>query len=155
MKDLVLYQHWASLMATGAKTIETRAWFTSYRGDLAICAGRTWDIVCSNCLGDLPIQQALREMNTGGGRVGVEKRHLPFGKVLCVVQLDDVLPTETAKQRWRALYEEQQYFGDFTDGRFAWFTENLRPLREPVPVTGRQGLFELPRDVELKVREQL
>lgn len=41
MKALTLHQPWASLVALGVKTIETRSWATRYRGPLAIHAGAT------------------------------------------------------------------------------------------------------------------
>ena len=40
MKMLTLHQPWASLIAVGVKTIETRSWSTPYRGPLAIHAGK-------------------------------------------------------------------------------------------------------------------
>ena len=40
MKALTIRQPWASLIAAGVKTIETRSWRTSYRGPLAIHAGK-------------------------------------------------------------------------------------------------------------------
>lgn len=42
MKVLTLHQPWASLVALGVKTIETRSWSTSYRGPLAIHAGASF-----------------------------------------------------------------------------------------------------------------
>lgn len=42
MKVLTLHQPWASLIALGVKTIETRSWTTSYRGPLAIHAGASF-----------------------------------------------------------------------------------------------------------------
>lgn len=39
MKVLTLHQPWASLIALGIKTIETRSWSTQYWGPLAIHAG--------------------------------------------------------------------------------------------------------------------
>lgn len=39
MKVLTLHQPWASLIALGVKSIETRSWSTKYRGPLAIHAG--------------------------------------------------------------------------------------------------------------------
>lgn len=36
MKALTVKQPWASLIASGQKTIETRTWATNYRGDLLI-----------------------------------------------------------------------------------------------------------------------
>lgn len=41
MKVLTLHQPWASLVALGVKTIETRSWSTQYRGPLAIHAAAT------------------------------------------------------------------------------------------------------------------
>jgi len=38
-KVLTLHQPWASLIAIGVKTMETRSWSTSYRGPLTIHAG--------------------------------------------------------------------------------------------------------------------
>ncbi len=38
MKALTVMQPWATLVALGAKRIETRSWSTSYRGPLAIHA---------------------------------------------------------------------------------------------------------------------
>lgn len=39
MKALTLHQPWATLVAIGAKTVETRGWATKHRGPLAIHAG--------------------------------------------------------------------------------------------------------------------
>lgn len=41
MKALTIRQPWASLIAAGVKTIETRSWSTKYRGPLAIHAGKS------------------------------------------------------------------------------------------------------------------
>ncbi|MFL5577327.1 MAG: ASCH domain-containing protein [Gemmatimonadaceae bacterium] len=40
MKALTLTQPWATLVAIGAKTIETRSWPTHYRGEVAIHAAK-------------------------------------------------------------------------------------------------------------------
>ena len=43
-KALSLKQPYANWIAVGKKTIETRKWKTSYRGDLVICSSHTIDI---------------------------------------------------------------------------------------------------------------
>ena len=56
MKALTLYQPWATLVAIGAKKIETRSWPTKYRGTIAIHAGlnkrycgmKSKDYICGN-----------------------------------------------------------------------------------------------------------
>jgi len=40
MKAISLHQPWANMIAEGVKTIETRRWRTSYRGELLICSTR-------------------------------------------------------------------------------------------------------------------
>ena len=43
MKALSIKQPWAEAIARGLKTIETRTWQTSYRGDLLICSSKKPD----------------------------------------------------------------------------------------------------------------
>jgi hypothetical protein len=40
MKAISLKEPWASMIMRGEKTIETRKWATSYRGDILICASQ-------------------------------------------------------------------------------------------------------------------
>ncbi len=59
MKALTLTQPWATLVAIGAKCIETRSWRTSYRGPLAIHAAKGFPKAAWNlCLGQ-PFKSAL------------------------------------------------------------------------------------------------
>jgi len=53
MKAISLHQPWASWIAEGKKTIETRLWPTKYRGDLLIVSTK------KPIIGDLPSGQAL------------------------------------------------------------------------------------------------
>lgn len=39
MKALTLQPEWATLMATGEKTVECRTWQTKHRGNILFCAG--------------------------------------------------------------------------------------------------------------------
>lgn len=45
IRALTFIQPWATLIVQGHKTIETRTWWTSYRGWLAIHAGKSTDLV--------------------------------------------------------------------------------------------------------------
>ena len=40
IKAISIRQPWASMIAAGDKTIETRTWYTRYRGKLMICSSR-------------------------------------------------------------------------------------------------------------------
>lgn len=41
MKALSVKQPWANMIASGEKTIETRKWYTDYRGSLLIVSSKT------------------------------------------------------------------------------------------------------------------
>lgn len=127
IKALSLWQPWATLMALGVKTVETRSWSTRYRGDLLICAAKTrhtQDEFWALC--NPAIRRALEALPPGSD--------LPRGVALALVELVDVVPVEQVAA---------DPYGNFQPGRFAWVTRNLRPLPEPVPIVGRQGLFEV------------
>lgn len=124
MKAISLWEPWASAMAMGAKRIETRSWPTSYRGPLLICASkRPMDAV----------GQEIRITLADHGFFFTPR----YGMAVCVVDLircDVIAPYE----RDGLEYE----LGDFTPGRYAWTTANVRPVM-PFAVSGRQGLFEV------------
>lgn len=145
MKALSLWQPWATLMAIGAKTAETRSWSTRYRGPLAILSAKRFAQDQRALCMEPPFSTALTD-------AGIRKlRDLPLGAILCVVDLYDVVPTQGT------LFEEpgkwppypEVAFGNYGVGRFAWKTRGLRRVREPIPYKGRQGLFEIPDDVVL------
>jgi len=49
MKAISVKQPWASMIARGEKTIETRTWTTKYRGPLLICSSKKPFIQPSGC----------------------------------------------------------------------------------------------------------
>lgn len=131
MKTLTLWQPWATLIAIDAKHYETRSWPTKYRGPLAIHAS-LHDMECDV----VKINSFYREAFE---RAGIESvKDLPFGKVLCIVDLTDCIRTETVLM----LSQAEAAFGDYSPCRFAWKLENLRVLPEPIPARGKQGLWE-------------
>lgn len=95
---LSLWQPWASLMALGIKSIETRSWSTSYRGRLAIAA--TASVPSSLGLGRRGSRFQIGEYsvtNDGGGLLlrGPSLAwpyRLPLGAVVSTHELTDVLP---------------------------------------------------------------
>lgn len=100
MKALTLHQPWASLVAIGAKTIETRSWRTSYRGPLAMHAAKrspTWD---DKKVGDFHLRAFGRASYAleGPGLPAfrstprLEGYMVPFGKIVATCTLVDVLP---------------------------------------------------------------
>lgn len=152
MLALTLWQPWASLMAIGAKTIETRSWPTEYRGDLAIHAAMNMD--AEQACYDEPFFSVLRSAGLVDHRPAFAS--MPRGAIVAVVRLRDVKSTRWADSLPRATYPPFEWqFGDYGEGRFMWLTDRLRRLSTPIPCRGFQKLWELPSDAERQVLAQI
>lgn len=167
MKALTLWQPWASLIAVGVKTIETRSWAApkSLIGQrIAIHAAKRYPA---------PFQDDL----IGDFRI---MEDIPLGAVVATVQLagcvqvdpsvlwhnlakrlDGSHPVEnhgwgTVGPAWRWIYvadeadrpnlfiaEQERPYGDFTLGRWLWLLDDTEQLDKPLPATGRQGLWDI------------
>lgn len=147
MKAICLHQPWASLMACGAKTIETRSRRTHYRGQLAICASKYWDDKCAE------VAEKAKKLGYLNFYTGYTSIEVSFGKVLCIVDLHDCWATPLLTMSFKTVFKADEWeFGDYSPGRWGWLTRNAFRLETPVPVIGRQGFFNLTPDVEKAVR---
>ena len=144
MKFLTLYQPWASLIACGAKQIETRSWATSYRGWLGICAAKMFPLPARFLCGREPFTGTLIRAGYG------DPRDLPLGAVLVIVNLTCILTVTRALLA--NLSEEERAFGNYALGRRAWCSADTVRLPRPILCRGRQGLWS---DEELAERVQL
>jgi hypothetical protein len=145
VKTISLWQPWASLIAIGAKKVETRHWSTSHRGPLVIHAAKTkdgYDDIISHR--EENGERALRLRPPFGDvlrAAGYERLiELPLGALLCVVDLVDCVPTESLAAK---ISEQERAFGNYGSGRFGWILENVRVLPAPVPYRGAQGIFSV------------
>lgn len=165
MKALTLTQPWATLVAIGAKQIETRGWATDYRGPLAIHAAKGYgkggmrghkelcgtepfcSVLNAACKRHYAPWSGLREI--------VEHPFMPMGAIVatCVlvniaeIMTDCLWTTRNGKLikggRSPLPDEPERSFGDYTPfGRYAWFLTNVRPLDVPIPARGALGLWE-------------
>lgn len=146
IRCLSLHQPWASLMKLRAKRWETRDWRAEWRGLIAIHAAKSeksMGIARENAY----FRSALSEI-----------QH-PFGKILGVGRLADVIPTE----RWlrtvfaaRPTAEAGEYqFGNYNPERFAWSIPEFQSLPEDIHFSAQQGLFPLPQDAIDALTSQL
>lgn len=141
MKALTLYQPWASLVALCEKKIETRSWYTSYRGTLAIhAAKKPFDT-------DPYLDRELYLFADALGLPDIFSFDaLPYGAVIATCNLVDCLYIGKTHLHCYARVVplpsgNELAFGDYTEGRFAWVLNDVRPLPEPIPAKGRQGLW--------------
>jgi hypothetical protein len=137
MKALTLTQPWATLVAIGAKRIETRGWSTSYRGKLAIHAAKGFPGWARTLCLDEPFFSALTSE-----RHAQQALDLPLGQVLATVDLVEILRIGPTGSGWRPPGGRELTFGDYSDGRYAWILANADPLPRPVPARGALGLWE-------------
>lgn len=164
MRALSLWQPWASAIALGAKRVETRSWSTAYRGLVAIHAAkrcRPWELI--EFSSSWTWCAVLAPLGKKMGDCKRLERLLPFGAVVAVADLVDVRPTGsfTGEQLDTPRSHEcstgqlpaelrswtERTMGDYSLGRYGWVLENVRPLIEPIPMRGFQGLWNLDADV--------
>lgn len=161
MKALSLLQPWASLVAVGAKQWETRSRRTHYRGEIAIHASARFDaeLLSIACDGNFFLPALTR------AGIAVPSG-VPLGSIIAVVEITDCIETVDWKRRydnqaWNFPHKDpdakgrEYLFGNYARGRFAWKMENLRRLAEPVPAKGSLGMWNVPADIEAKVRAQM
>jgi hypothetical protein len=150
MKALTLTQPYATLVAIGAKRIETRSWSTRYRGPLAIHAAKGLGAVgAPNGLTELCHTELFARVLAHHGYVVQIPGYatplpLPLGVIVATCILMDCAPTNDV-DTWN-LTDEERAFGDYTPGRYAWLLADVRPIDPPIPATGRQGLWEWVRE---------
>jgi hypothetical protein len=148
VKALSLTQPWATLVAIGAKRIETRSWATSYRGPLAIHAAQGFPKEARELCEMEPFKSALAE-------AGIHCwRDLPRGAVVAIAELLDCRDTDY----WirHGISTQEHDFGDYGAGRYGWLL-NLRERVEPaVPTKGALGLWRWGPDGEpIKANPQM
>ena len=113
MKALTLTQPWASLVASGYKCVETRSWHTQYRGPLAIHAAKGFPA-------------SAREFAEEERAIGRIPARLPFGAVICKVQLVGCRPTQDVALEVSGL---ERHLGDFALVTWPVFGAGVTTLR--------------------------
>lgn len=134
MRCLTIRQPWATLIALGEKQFETRSWRTAYRGDLAIHAGLRID---KAACGLEPYKSVL-------ARHGLTADDLTTGAIIATGRLTGCYEVTSgmAEENWPGGNEFA--FGDYSEGRFAWKLQDVRPLEQPIPAKGRLSFWEYP-----------
>lgn len=159
MKAITLWQPWASLIACGTKKYETRSWSTNYRGPIAIHAAkispsRVIDSIFGKKITD-ERRNFLKYVRAGLG--GKPVYDVPLGVIIATADLVDCHKIvryggrgmssqstgwlETESGIYMPTVQEE-LFGDWMPGRYAWEFQNIQMLPEPIPAKGKQRLWE-------------
>lgn len=158
IKGLSMWQPHATLVAIGAKQVETRPKDISYRGWLVIQATR-----------DIPNEFPAFHKNRADDQVRSPAfaKHLaplgyqcvddmPRGAAIAIAKL-----TSTARigplvrgaiQAERG--DDELAYGNYADGRVAIRLEAVTPLPQPIPCRGDRTLWTVPPEVFAEIKRQ-
>ena len=167
MKALTLWEPYASLIACGHKTVETRSWAPPR------------DLVGKR----IGIHAAKREVRDGDIDAEMAERldvdwpewqqavfaGLPYGCFLATAKLADVrqvthlsrdgvvhyvsppfhFDPDQGVSYDRASTMQADPYGNYSMDRILWVLEDVQKLIQPIPVRGRQGLWTLPDEATI------
>jgi activating signal cointegrator 1 len=173
MKALTIHQPWAELIACGKKRIETRSWNTWYRGPLAIHASKNRHPEAFKMLDVRKKSQIWNYFvdKVPSGNTKDVLDYGAIIAVCRIIDCLFVSPYYTRANPHRQAYwqakdvvedergivinnklvasvrippvEPELSYGDYTPGRYAWILTDVQRLPRPVPVRGRQRLWEV------------
>lgn len=139
MKALTLHEPWAALVAYGWKEVETRAWYTGYRGPLAIHAStRKPD----------PTEQSRLTFILAN--LGQQLPPIASGAVVAICWLAACLPAPLSPMKAGSLkpafvpkhgWDLEREFGNYEGGRWAWILRDVQRLEHMSPARGYQKLW--------------
>ncbi len=136
MKAISLWQPYATAIAAGLKTYETRSWRTCYRGELAIHAAKKWGRDEQDVIAFL--------MRKHPQLIELWASAFPLGKVVCIV---DLVAIHRAEEIRHCISPLERSLGDYADYRFAWEVKLIERFEEPIPASGHQGFWNWERDL--------
>ncbi len=122
-KAISIKQPWAWAIAYGFKTIETRTWYTGYRGELLIVSS-------------LKPDKALMDWFQKETGMKVDGQ-MQYGKAIAVVDLVDC--------RWMTKADQDAALCNLYPRAYSWVLANVRQI-EPFPVKGQLMLYDVEVD---------
>lgn len=143
MKALTLMQPWASLIAVGAKKIETRPWHPQENPGVIAIASSKSKMTKRN--------EGLCHTGPFAAALPDDAFPLPRGSIIAVGRLVDFRRTHEVETEDLT---HEQHFGDFREGRWAWYFDNVVRLDEPIRLPAvkpgekqpfRLNLWEVPK----------
>lgn len=152
---ITLHQPWASLIALGFKTVETRSWPAPAR-----LVGRRTAIHAGKRLVRRPGDAIERELRA---RWGEDWRVIiPTGAVVATAVLSGMAQVAHIDPlTGQAVHDPDTEvgcvvgmgrssidpWGDFSPGRWLWFLDDVGALPDPVPAVGHQGFWHWDAEV--------
>lgn len=127
MKVLSLTEPYATLIKNGIKTIETRSWKTSYRGNLYIHASST------------RIPKEYKNNKNLMSLVNINE--LNYGNIICSCELIDCIEMTDKFVKEIQKNEDEYVSGVYSKGRYAWILKDIKVLDKPIKAKGHLGIW--------------
>lgn len=137
MKVLSVRQPWAWAIIHGGKNVENRDWPTKFRGRLAIHAGKQFDIGKHDWQDYLQGEYGepwASMAQTYSKELLAYRSVVRFGAIIGTVEVYDCVPDTQCDSPWKA--DGYQFY--------CWLLRHPVALREPIPMAGRLGLWDIP-----------
>ena len=149
MKALTIWQPWASLIACGHKTVETRSWAPPRE----LIGERIAIHAAKRQVQRSEVDSLMRCLYSAPGPMPVHGEW-PLGAVVATAVIREVLtvywrdPADATVSAhpagqptaWREV--PVCACGDYSEGRWLWMLDEIEPLDPPSPARGYQGLWE-------------
>lgn len=156
MKGISLTQPWSSLVAMGEKKMETRSWKPSQETlynlnstqppqAVAIHASKSFPMDCKDISDEFWTSFFKDRSDAENFKPFILNWQLPLGAIIGTVQILGALPTEKVIG---TLSRQEEAFGDYSPGRFAWNLFDARMLKTPIPCKGALNLWNVPKEIE-------
>ncbi len=133
LKAITLHQPWASLIAIGAKTVETRSWRPPEE-----LLGQRIAIHASKQKIALKAGALSQEVDSKLGKDWRSKGI--FGAVVATAKLQRVKKINNKKD---IPSKKKALFGDYALGRWMWELTDIEKVEPPVPARGQRGFWNL------------
>lgn len=155
MKALPLWQPWATLIALGAKQVETRPWpppesllgerIAIYATKGGLPKGKTQDLCDSE-----PFFEALRPVGLATDSIVID--NLPRQALVATAVIERYGSTDPRHvERLLELNPAEHAFGDYSPHRWAWVMKEVQPLDPPIPCfhefNGPVRFFDVPPEL--------
>lgn len=142
MKVLSVRQPWAWALIHGGKDVENRNWHTSFRGRLAIHAGKAFDMSASDWIDFRGgwYEEPFTGMAEAFGEIG--STNDIRGAIIGTVDVHDCVRDALCDSQWKAEGDEA----------YCWLVRNPKALRDPIPMKGQLGLWDVPDELFPEVR---
>ncbi len=124
MKVITIKQPWATLIAKGYKEFEFRTWYTKYRGDILIHAGKSYDKNAVNRFKDYNLE-------------------FPTGKIIAKAKITDCIEVDQ-EFRDKVIPKNPLVYRGISDTTWKGFGFKLEDVKEiePIEVNGQLGLWD-------------